>query len=213
MNPAIAFGSKAYHITFAKVMSDFHGNCDLAHDAATETWLAAARKGPQAFTGEADFIGFVLFKAVKIALDLKRRRREITGCEPRTRDVASDAEGDRIRQQARLELENAMAMLPRLDREIIDLYHYEGFSDRAIAANLMGDSGSQDARRKAIQRRRRAAEQRLRRSLEGSGLDWDAAIAAFSSSNSNPRTSPPRPITFAPPRPRAPQVSRESNAA
>jgi DNA-directed RNA polymerase specialized sigma24 family protein len=182
---------------FVKVMSEFSGDVDLAHDSATETWLVAARKGRLAFSGESDLVGYCLFKVVKVALDLKRRRRELSGCVRQAEEVARDEESSRILDEARFELARAMALLPPMDRQILELAYYESFSDRAIAACLMGDAGSTDARRKDINRRRRAAEQRLRPWLEeSSDLDWDQALAAFGSSDSNRRPSPSRRVSI-----------------
>ena len=64
-------GQRLYELMFSKVMSFFHGDQELAHDAAVETWLAAARKNGSAFESEGALIGFCLWKVTKMAIDLK----------------------------------------------------------------------------------------------------------------------------------------------
>ncbi len=189
MSPVIAFGAMVYRVAFKVVMSKFQGDRELAHDSAVETWLAAFKKGPQAFSGRADLNGFVLFRAEKIALDLKRRRREISGCGLEIEKVTRDEEGDRMREQARHELAKAMTLLPPLDRQIIGMYYFDEMSDRYISARLIGDSASEGAGLKRVNRQRRAAVRQLRPRLEESGLDWGVAIRAFASSHSNRRRS------------------------
>jgi RNA polymerase sigma factor (sigma-70 family) len=178
MSAAITFGEKAYHLMYAKVMREFHGDSDCAHDSATEVWIAAARKVPAAFVGESDLIGYCLFKCVRMAIDLKRKWRAISGRERLLTAIPVD-ENEHIREHARHELALAVAGLPDLDRQIISLYYYEGFSDRAIAAYLLGDSGCSDARRKAIFRKRQIAENLLRLFFAKSGLDYVETVAAF----------------------------------
>ena len=177
MNPVMAFGDKLYHLMFAKVMREFRGDAELAHDSAAEVWLAAARK-TEAFKGEPELVGYCLFRCVKVAIDLKRRYWRFSGSAELLGAVAVD-ESQQRRDQARENLTRAVANLPDLARRIIELYYYEGFSDRAIAAHLFGDSERGDARRKAICRKRQAAERSLRLWLDDSGLDYADAVAAF----------------------------------
>jgi RNA polymerase sigma factor (sigma-70 family) len=177
MSAIMAFGEKLYHLMFAKVMREFRGDRDLAHDAAAETWLAAARK-ELAFPCESELISYGLFRCVRMAIDLKRKCRAINGCEELVAAIEDDT-NDHIREQARYELAKAVASLPNFERQIIELYYYEGLSDRAIAAVLMGDSGSGDARRKAIHRKRQTAENWLRHFFRESGLDYAEIVAAF----------------------------------
>jgi DNA-directed RNA polymerase specialized sigma24 family protein len=96
-----------------------------------------------------------------MAIDLKRKWRAISGRKEVLTAIPVDG-NEHIREHARHKLAAAVAGLPELDREIISLYYFEGFSDRAIAASLRGESGFSDSRRKAILRKRQIAENLLR---------------------------------------------------
>jgi RNA polymerase sigma factor (sigma-70 family) len=168
---------------FNHVIRAFRGDHELAHDSAVETWMHACCKDAKGFDSEGALIGFCLFKVEKMAIDLIRKRREITGCGELIEAIEVHDEGDRIREQARHELARARARLPRFERQIIDLYYEESLSDREIAERLMSPSRGGDACRKSIQRARRAAEKSMRPWLEESGLDADSLADAFPSLN------------------------------
>jgi DNA-directed RNA polymerase specialized sigma24 family protein len=171
---------KLYKLMFCKVCA-FHGDRDLAHDAAVETWIALARNGSRAFESEGALIGYALFKAVRIALDLKRKRREITGC-VLIEAIGTDDEADRLREEARHLLARARNRLPRFEQEIIALAYDESLPDRAIAEYLWGPVRG-DSARKRVQRRRQRAERAIRSSLEEFGLDYQRVAVAFASQN------------------------------
>jgi DNA-directed RNA polymerase specialized sigma24 family protein len=168
-------GEKLYTLMFARVMRAFHGDRDLAHDASVETLLAAARKGGSAFASEGAIVGYCLSRVCKMAIDLKRRHRFITGCV----ELIEKAAGDCTWEHARRELARAVAMLPQFERQIIDLYYFESLSDREIAVRLMRKPRGGDAHRKSIQRSRKIAERVMRKSLRESGLDYAAACTAI----------------------------------
>lgn len=178
MIPSESFGKKVYELMRARVMDAFHGNSDLAHDAAVETWLAAARRNRAAVEEESN-LGYFLFRCVRMAIDLIRRRREISGC-PEVIDAIVDDANDLIRERAWIEVARAVASLPDFERQIIDLYYFEGFSDRKIAERLTRGSTCGDARRKYIQRSRHAAEVRMRPWLQEFALDYESVDAIAS---------------------------------
>ena len=92
MSRTTTIAGKLYALMISKVMCSFHGDHDLAHDAAVETWLSALRKGESAFESEGALVGYCLFKVVRMAIDLKRKSRSITGCGKLLDDVADDEE-------------------------------------------------------------------------------------------------------------------------
>ena len=170
---------------FGKVIRSFHGDPDLAHDAAAETWLAAAKKGEEYFETEGALIGYCLFRVYKMAIDLKSKRRAISGCWDLLENIAVDDENDHISEQVWHELAKSLAQLPELERQIIDLYYYESLSDREIAERLMRQPRDGDSQRKAVYRTRRSAVKRMESFLLESDLDLDyeAALAAIDSRN------------------------------
>jgi DNA-directed RNA polymerase specialized sigma24 family protein len=120
---------------FNYVIRNFRGNRELAHDVAVETWMIARRK---VFESEGAVIGFCLFKVKRMAIDLIRKRREITGCVELIEATMVHDEAGQIRAEALHEfLAKARATSPHIYQHIITFYYYERLSDREIAVLLL----------------------------------------------------------------------------
>jgi RNA polymerase sigma-70 factor (ECF subfamily) len=121
----------AVHAHVLRILGDVHDADDVTQQVFSKLLTGLDRYSP----GEAPFAAWVLRVAHNTAIDHVRRVRPIP-----VEDVdEDDARDDRRAEEARTSLHEALATLPRAQRDVLLLTHLVGLSPPEIA-DLLGRS-------------------------------------------------------------------------
>ncbi len=112
------------------------GNDADAEEVAQETFLRAFRQLPAWRSGEARFSTWLYRVAFNLCQDQLRQRRDLVEIDDLELPDDSTPEHDQTRFERRLRIEDALARLPRRQREALLLYHFEGHSQAEAAGVL-----------------------------------------------------------------------------
>ena len=113
------------------------GNPADAEEVTQETFLRAYRQLPDWQPGRARFSTWLYRVALNLCRDQLRARRDWVEMDDlELHDNAATPEHASLRHERRLQVEEALARLPRRQREAMLLYHYEGQSQAEAAGVL-----------------------------------------------------------------------------